>query len=96
MGIWMFGKSLMKQDYLINETWWNKIDETRLSNETDETRLSMEDMTDADYIHATIVCKNFEIKHLGEYPDFYHPDIVLEHVRKTSLKIYHLDPVKFI
>ena len=43
MGIWMFGKSLMKQDYLINETWWNKIDETRLSNETDETRLMKQD-----------------------------------------------------
>ena len=73
-----------------------KHDETRLSNETGETRLSLEDMADADYIHATIVCKNFEIKHLGEYPDSYHPDIVLENVRKTSLKIYHLDPVKYI
>ena len=27
----------------------------------------MEDITDADYVHAKKVCKDFEIKHLGEY-----------------------------
>ena len=31
----------------------------------------MEDITDADYRHAKIVCKDFEIKHLGEYHDLY-------------------------
>ena len=31
----------------------------------------MEDITDADYAHAKIVCKDFEIKHLGEYHDLY-------------------------
>ena len=29
----------------------------------------MEDNTDADYIHAKRVCKDFEIKNLGEYHD---------------------------
>ena len=29
----------------------------------------MEDNTDADYIHAKRVCKDFEIKNLGEYQD---------------------------
>ena len=27
----------------------------------------MEDITDADYVHAKRVCKEFEIKNLGEY-----------------------------
>ena len=31
----------------------------------------MEDITDADYVHAKRVCKNFEIKNLGEYHDLY-------------------------
>ena len=31
----------------------------------------MEDITDADYAHAKNVCKDFEIKHLGEYHDLY-------------------------
>ena len=32
----------------------------------------MEDITDADYIHAKRVCKDFEIKNLGEYHDLQH------------------------
>ena len=31
----------------------------------------MEDITDADYAHAKRVCKDFEIKNLGEYYDLY-------------------------
>ena len=31
----------------------------------------MEDATDADYPHAERVCKDFEIKKLGEYYDMY-------------------------
>ena len=31
----------------------------------------MEDITDADYVCAKRVSKNFEIKHLGEYHDLY-------------------------
>ena len=31
----------------------------------------MEDITDADYGHAKRVCKDFEIKKLGEYHDLY-------------------------
>ena len=31
----------------------------------------MEDITDADYTHAKRVCKDFEIKNLGEYHDLY-------------------------
>ena len=31
----------------------------------------MNDITDADYTHAKRVCKDFEIKNLGEYQDLY-------------------------
>ena len=33
--------------------------------------LNMDDITDADCTHAKIVCKDFEIKCLGEYHDLY-------------------------
>ena len=62
----------------------------------------MEDITDADYMHALRVCKDFEIKNLGEYRDLYLKSNTLlltdvfENFRKMCLKIYHLDPVKFL
>ena len=31
----------------------------------------MEDIIDADYMHAKRVCKDFEIKKLGKYYDLY-------------------------
>ena len=36
----------------------------------------MEDITDADYGHAKRVCKDFEIKNLGEYHDLYFKTIL--------------------
>ena len=48
------------------------------------------------------VCKDFEIKNLGEYHDLYlKSDTLLfadvfENVRKKYLKIYHLHFVKFL
>ena len=50
------------------------------------------------------VCKDFEIKHLGEYPDLYvQGDILLlllahifENFRNACLKIYELDPAKLL
>ena len=35
------------------------------------SHLSMQYSTDADYMHTKRVCKDFEIKNLGEYHDFY-------------------------
>ena len=35
------------------------------------SHLNMEDITDADYAHAKEVCKDFEIKYLGEYTLLY-------------------------
>ena len=60
------------------------------------SNLNLEDITGADYI------KDFEIKNFGKYHDLYlKSDTLLlanvfENFRKTCLKIYHLDPVKFI
>ena len=53
-------------------------------------------------MHAKRVCKDFEIKHLNEYHDLYvKSDTLLladvfENFRKMCLKIYKLDPSKFI
>ena len=35
------------------------------------SNLNPEDIADADYMHAKRVCKDFEIKNLGEYHDLY-------------------------
>ena len=62
----------------------------------------MEDITDTVDAHAKIVCKDFEIKNLGEYHDLYvQCDTLLladvfENFRNTCLKIYQLDPAKFL
>ena len=54
----------------------------------------MEDITDADYKHARKVCKDFEIKNLGEHHDLYvqsHTLLladVFENFQKMCLKIW--------
>ena len=51
---------------------WEKFNETTLPEKEEFYRdLNMEDITDADYINAKRVCRDFEIKHLGEYHDLY-------------------------
>ena len=62
----------------------------------------MEDIANTDYMHAKRVCKDFEIKNLGEYHDLHlKSDTLLladvfENFRKMYLKIYELDPVNFL
>ena len=64
--------------------------------------MNIEDITDADYIDAKRVCKDFEIKNLGKYHDLYLKNDTLlladgfENFRKTCLRINELDPVKFL
>ena len=61
----------------------------------------MGDITDADYAHAKRVCKDFEIKDLGEYDDLYvQSDTLLladvfENFKYMCINIYKLDPAKF-
>ena len=48
-----------------------KFNETSLPEKEDfYNYLNMEDITDADYVHAKRVCKDFETEKLGEYHDF--------------------------
>ena len=80
-----------------------KFSETSLSEKEDFYRhLNMEDITDTDYAHAKRVCNNFEIKNLGKCHDLYVQsntlmlDDVFENFRNICLKIYKLDPAKFL
>ena len=64
--------------------------------------MNRQDITDANYMHPKRVCKVFKINILGEYHDLYlKSDMLLladvfENFRKTCLKVYHLDSVKFL
>ena len=82
---------------------WEKFNEiTLLEKEDFHSNLNMEGITDADYINAKRFCKNFQIKNLGEYNDLHlKSDLLLladvfENFRKMCLKIYELDPAKFL
>ena len=61
----------------------------------------MEDITDSDYADTKRVCKDFEIKVLGEYHELdLQSDTLLlvdvfENFRKTPHKIYKLNPSNF-
>ena len=49
---------------------WEKFNETALPEKEEfYSNLNMKDITDANYMHAKRVCKDFEIKNLGEYSD---------------------------
>ena len=49
---------------------WETFNETTLpENEEFYGNLNMEDITDADYMHAKSFSKGFEIKHICKYPD---------------------------
>ena len=50
---------------------WEKFNERTLPEKEEfYSNLNM-DITDADYMHGKRICKDFEIKHLGEYHDLY-------------------------
>ena len=51
---------------------WEKFNKTMLPEEEDfYSQSNMEDITDADFVQTKTVCKDFEIKNLGEYHDLY-------------------------
>ena len=64
--------------------------------------VNMEDITDADHGHTKRLCKDCKIKKLGVNHDFYvHSDSlwlanVFEKFKNLCLKIYKLDPAKFL
>ena len=80
-----------------------KVNEETLPEKEEFYRnLNIEDITHVGYIHAKRVCKDFDIKNLGEYHDLYlKSDVLLlvdffENFKKMSLKIDELNPAKFI
>ena len=82
---------------------WEKFDKTLLPEKEDfYSHLNMEDITDADYVHAKRAFKDFEIKMLGEYDDLYVQSNTLlladvfENFRNICQEIYELDPTKFL
>ena len=47
---------------------WEKFNKAKLPEKEEfYSNLNMEDITDADYLHTKRVCKDFQIKKLGEY-----------------------------
>ena len=49
---------------------WKKLNETSLPGKDDfYSHLNMEHITDADYARTKRVCKDLEVKKLGEYHD---------------------------
>ena len=86
--IWIIGKNSMKQRYLKKKDFYGF--------------LNMKDITNADYVHAKRVCKDFQIKHLGECHDLYVQSNTLlladvfENFRDICINTYKLDPAKFL
>ena len=69
---------------------WEKFNETTLPEKEEfYTHLNMEHFTDGDYMYAKRVCKDFEIKYLGEYYDLYlkSDTLLLADVSKNFRKI---------
>ena len=80
-----------------------KFNETSLPEKEDfYVHLNFEDNTDADYVLAKRVCKDFEIKELGENHDLYVKSNTLllsdvfENFWNMCLDIYELVPLKFL
>ena len=82
---------------------WENFNEITLPEKEEfYSNLNKEGITDSDYMHPKRVCKDFEIRNLGEYYNLYlKSDVLLladvfENFTKMCLNIYELDPVKFI
>ena len=82
---------------------WEKSNETSFPKKEDfYSHLNMKDITDADYMDVKRVCKDFEIKNLGEYHDLHVqndtlilPD-VFENFRNMCFEIYEFDRARFV
>ena len=95
----MLQKGVYPYEYMDD---WEKFNETSLPEKEDfYSHLNMEDITDADYVYAKKVCKDFWINNLEEYHDLYvQSDTLLladvfENFRNICLRIYKLDPAIF-
>ena len=56
-------KSVYPYEYMDE---WERFNETKLPEKEEfYSNLNVEDITDADYMHAKRICKDFQIKYLG-------------------------------
>ena len=81
---------------------WEKINKTSLPEKVDfYSHLNMEDIGDANYVHAKRACKDFEIKNFGKSHDLYVQSDTLsladtfENFRNMCLKYTNLVPQIF-
>ena len=100
MFILLLQKGVYPDEYMDE---WEKINKTSLPEKEDfYSHLNMEDIIAADYVQAKRVCKDFEIKNLGEYHDLYVQSNTLlladvfENFINTCINIYGLDSAKFL
>ena len=82
---------------------WEKFNKISLQEKEDVYNHSnLEDITNAHYTHTKRVCKDFKMKNLREYHDLYVQSNTLltadafENFRNMCLKLYELDPEKFL
>ena len=79
---------------------WEKFNKTPLPEKKIFSHLNMKDITDAGYINTKRVCKDFKIKNLTKYHDFYvqSDTLLLNHefnnFRNMCLEIYELYPAR--
>ena len=98
--LFLLQKGVYPYEYM--DDWEKFIEATLPEKEGFYSQLNMEDIADADYVHAKRVCKDFEIKDLGKYHDFYvQSDALLlanvfENFGNICIKLNELDYAKFI
>ena len=84
--ILLLRKSVYPYEYMDD---WDKFNEAKLpEKEQFYSNLNVEDIADADYMHAKRVCKDFEIKKLADYRDLYlkSDTLLFTNFSKTSEK----------
>ena len=94
--ILLLQKGVYPYEYI--EQDWEKFNEISLLEKEDfYSHLNREDITDGDYVHPKTVCKEFEIKHLGEYHDLYlQRDTLLLAAVFENFKNMFFNPAKFL
>ena len=96
----LLGRGVYPYEYMDE---WDRFNETILPEKEEfYSNLNIEDITDSDCNHPKRVCRDFEIKNLDEYHDFYlKSDTLLladlfKKCRKMCLEIYQLDLAHFL
>ena len=93
-------KGVYRYEYM--DSWERFNEESLPDKETLNSKLNLEDITDEGYAHGQKIQKEFEIKNLDEYHDWYvEGDTflladVFENFRSKCIEIFELDPAHFL